>query len=104
MCTKIPTPEPVQLPVREAVQLPVSELVQLPISWVRGDDERLKTIFKSLKAGIGINDPIRLLNCGCGKTYMLEDGGHRITAAHKLFRKTGKDVMIPVHKYVSKFQ
>ncbi|MEH6627779.1 MAG: hypothetical protein V7739_15140 [Motiliproteus sp.] len=82
----------------------VSELIQLPISWVRGDDERLKTVFRSLKAGHSINEPIRLLNCGCGKTYMLEDGGHRITAAYKLFKKTGHDVMIPVHKLVSKFQ
>ncbi|MEH6814719.1 MAG: hypothetical protein V7677_19465 [Motiliproteus sp.] len=82
----------------------VSELIQLPISWVRGDDKRLKTVFRSLMAGQSINEPIRLLNCGCGKTYMLEDGGHRITAAYKLFKKTGHDVMIPVHKLVSKFQ
>ncbi len=82
----------------------VSELVQLPIYWVKGDDERLKTVLKSLKEGNGINEPIRLLNCGCGKKYMLVDGGHRITAAYKLFKKTGRDVMIPVHKIVSKFQ
>lgn len=37
-----------------------------------------------------INEPIRLLNCGCGKTYMLEDGGHRITAAYKIFKKQGR--------------
>ena len=84
-------------------KIPVSELVELPINWVRGDDERLNTIYKSLKTGNGINNPIRLLNCGCGKTYMLEDGGHRITAAYKLFQKTGQDVMIRVHKFVSDF-
>jgi hypothetical protein len=85
-------------------QVPVSELVKLPISWVRGNDERLKSVFSTLKAGQGINEPIKLLNCGCGKTYMLEDGGHRITAAHKIFKKTGKDILIPVHKFVSDFQ
>ena len=85
-------------------KVPVSELVQLPITWVRGDDERLKTVFKSLKSGNGIKQPIRLLNCGCGKTYVLEDGGHRITAAYKMFKRTGRDVMVPVHKFVSDFQ
>ena len=35
---------------------------------------------------------------------MLEDGGHRITAAYKIFKETGRDVMVPVHKLVSKFQ
>ncbi|MEH6579234.1 MAG: hypothetical protein V7731_19400 [Amphritea sp.] len=85
-------------------KVPVSELIQLPITWIRGDDERLKTVFKSLKDGDSIKEPIRLLNCGCGKTYMLEDGGHRITAAYKIFKKTGRDVMVPVHKFVSKFQ
>ena len=83
--------------------MPVSELVELPINWVRGDDERLKTIFKSLKAGNGIKEPMRLINCGYGKTYMPEDGGHRITAAYKLFKKAGKDVMARVQKYVSGF-
>ncbi len=86
------------------IKMPVSELVKLPISWVRGDDERLNTVFKTLKMGQDINSPIKLLNCGCGKTYMLEDGGHRITAAYKLFIKTGEDIKIPVHKYISKFQ
>ena len=85
-------------------KVPVSALVRLPISWIRGDDERLKTVFRSLKAGNSISNPIRLLNCGCGKTYMLEDGGHRITAAYKLFRETGRDVMLPVHKFVAKIQ
>jgi hypothetical protein len=84
--------------------IPVSELVKLPINWVRGDDERLNTIFKSLKHSQSINEPIQLLNCGCGKTYMLQDGGHRITAAYKLFQKTGKDIMIRVHKHISDFQ
>jgi len=86
------------------IKVPVSELIQLPITWVRGDDERLKTVFKSLKAGDSIKESIRLLNCGCGKTYMLEDGGHRITAAYKIFKSTGRDVLVPVHKFVSKFQ
>lgn len=84
--------------------VPVSDLIKLPIQWVRGNDARLSTVFKSLRAGNSINEPIRLLNCGCGKTYMLEDGGHRITAAYELFKKTGKDIMIPVHKFVSKSQ
>jgi len=81
----------------------VSELIKLPITWVRGNDERLNTVLKSLKAGHNINQPIRLLICGCGKTYMLEDGGHRITAAYQLFKKTCEDVMIPVHKLVANF-
>ncbi len=85
-------------------RVPVSELVELPITWVRGDDERLKDVFKSLKKGDPVSQPIRLLNCGCGKTYMLEDGGHRITAAYKMYKKTGKDILIPVHKFVSDFQ
>ncbi len=84
-------------------QMPVSALVQLPINWVRGDDERLNTIFKSLKEGADIHLPIRLLNCGCGKTYVLEDGGHRISAAHKLYKKTGEDLLIPVEMLVADF-
>ncbi len=85
-------------------KVPVSDIVKLPINWVRGDDKRLETVFRSLKAGNCINDAIRLLNCGCGKTYMLEDGGHRISAAYKLYVETGQDVTIPVHTYVSEFQ
>ena len=85
-------------------KIPVSELVTLPINWVRGNDERLNSVFSSLKKGQGVNTPITLLNCGCGKTYMLEDGGHRITAAYQLFKKTGKDILIPVHQYTSDFQ
>ncbi len=85
-------------------QVPVSELVELPITWIRGDDDRLSTVFNSLKMGNPVSQPIRLLNCGCGKTYMLEDGGHRITAAYRLYQKTGRDVMIPVHKLVADFQ
>jgi hypothetical protein len=42
-------------------KIPVSELIQLPITWVRGDDERLQTVFKSLKAGNSIEQPIRLI-------------------------------------------
>ncbi len=83
--------------------VPISELVELPINWIRGNDERLNTVFKSLKAGQDINEPVRLLNCGCGNTYILEDGGHRITAAYKLFQETGKDVMIRVHKLIADF-
>ena len=82
----------------------VSEVVKLPINWVRGDDERLKTVFKSLKNGDGLKEPIKILNCGCGKTYMLEDGVHRITAAHKLYKKTGKDIKVRIHRYIAKFQ
>ncbi|GEM_PF-1285249 len=85
-------------------KIPVSELIKLPIHWVRGDDERLATVFKSLQAGQDINAPISLLNCGCGKTYILEDGGHRITAAYKHFKQTGRDIMIPVHKHISTSQ
>lgn len=84
--------------------MPVSEVVKLPINWVRGDDDRLKTVFRSLKNGDGVREPIKLLNCGCGKTYMLEDGGHRITAAHKIYKKTGRDVMVRIHKLVADFQ
>jgi len=84
--------------------IPVSELIKLPISWVRGNDDRLDTVFKSLKEGNSINKPIKILNCGCGKAYMLEVGGHRITATEKIIIKTGDDVMIPVHKYTSKSQ
>ena len=83
--------------------MPVSELVKLPIHWVRGDDARLVSVFRSLKAGASISAPIRLLNCGCGKTYMLEDGGHRISAAFKHFEQTGDDVLIPVHTFVAPF-
>lgn len=83
--------------------IPVSEWVKLPINWVRSDDKSLDTILSSLKSGNRIDEPIKLLNCGCRKTYMLEDGGHRITAAYKIFQATGDDVIIPVHKYVSKF-
>jgi hypothetical protein len=85
-------------------QVPVSELIELPITWVRGNDDRLKTVFKSLKAGHSIQQPIRLLNCGCGKSYMLEDGGHRITAAYKVYKKTGEDILIPVKTLVSNYQ
>ena len=85
-------------------KVPVSELIKLPINWIRGDDERLATVFKSLNNGQKINEPIRLLICGCGNTYMLEDGGHRITAAYKLFQKTGKDVILRVHEYISDLQ
>ena len=85
------------------VTIPVSELVQYPINWVRGDDARLKSVFKSLLGEQQIDSPIKILVCGCGKTYMLEDGGHRITACHKLFKKTGRDIKIRVHFYQSKF-
>ena len=84
-------------------KMAVSELVNLSINWVRSDDKRLDTIFSSLKSGNEINEPINLLNCGCGKTYMLNDGGHRITAAYKHYQKTGIDVLIPVRKHVSSF-
>ena len=39
-------------------KVPVSELVQLPITWVRGNDERLKTVFKSLKSGTVSSNPL----------------------------------------------
>lgn len=84
--------------------VPVSELVELSITWLRADDQRLDSIFRSLKGGNPISEPIKLLNCGCGKTYMLEDGGHRITAAYRLFQETGNDVRVPVRTFVSAFQ
>ena len=86
------------------IYMPVSEVVKLPINWIRGDDERLNTVFKSLKKGDGFRKPIELLSCGCGKSYMLADGGHRITAAHKLYKKTGKDILVRIHKYVADFE
>ena len=38
------------------------------------------------------------------ESTLLEDGGHRITAAYKMFKRTGRDVMVPIHKFVSDFQ
>jgi len=84
--------------------IPVSALIKLPITWIRADDERINTVFKSLQSGSSINEPIRLLNCGCEKTYILEDGGHRISAAYKLFQKTGKDTLIPVRRFISQYK
>ena len=84
--------------------LPVSEVVKLPINWVRGNDDRLKTIFRSLTDGDGFKEPIKITNCGCGKSYMLEDGGHRITAAYELFRKTGQDIQVRIHRFKADFQ
>ena len=91
------------MPLTPVQHIPVSELVALPIHWVRGDDPRLQSIFRSLRVGGTINEPIRLLNCGCGKTYILEDGGHRISAAYALFRRTGRDIAIPVRKLIADF-
>ena len=82
----------------------IAELTRLPINWVRGDDDRLKTVLKSLNKNMKINDPIQLMNCGCGKTYILEDGGHRLTAAYKVYKKTGREIMIPVEIHVSKIK
>ena len=83
--------------------MPVSRLIKLPINWVRGDDDRLRTIFNSLEAGSEIHTPIRLINCGCGKTYILEDGGHRISAAYQHYKRTGTDVLLPVETLVADF-
>ena len=83
--------------------LPVSELVRMPINWVRGDDARLGAVFESLRGGGCVKAPIRILRCGCGKSYMLEDGGHRIAAAHRILKKTGRDILIPVHFCVADF-
>jgi len=84
--------------------IPVSQLIKLPITWIRADDDRINTVFKSLQAGSNINEPIHLLNCGCEKTYILEDGGHRISAAYKLFQITGNDTLIPVRRFISKYK
>jgi len=84
--------------------IPVSQLVKLPIEWIRGNDERLKTVLSSLRAKPAINNPIRLVKCGCGKSYGLIDGGHRITAAYQHYKKTGIDIVIPVEESVSSYQ
>ena len=84
--------------------IPVSQLIRLPIEWVRGNDERLKTILSSLRVKPAINNPIRIVKCGCGKSYGLVDGGHRITAAHQHYKKTGIDIVIPVEESVSNYQ
>ena len=82
---------------------PVSELVKPPIEWVRGDDARLGGLLAALAGGQTIGAPIRLLVCGCGKTYMLADGGHRITAAHRHLLRTGVDLALPVERLVAPF-
>lgn len=84
-------------------QVPVSELVNWEINWVRGDDERLQTILSSLRVNTSINDPVKIVICGCGKSYGLVDGGHRITAAFQHFQKTGKDIFIPVDEVISEY-
>lgn len=84
--------------------IPVSQLVNWPIEWVRGNDERLKTVLSSLRVKPAINNPIRIVKCGCGKSYGLIDGGHRITAAYQHYKKTGIDIVIPVEESVSNYQ
>ncbi|MGF1707404.1 hypothetical protein [Enterovibrio baiacu] len=81
--------------------MPISDIVKLDLHWVRGEDARFAAIMKSLKRGEAINEAIKLIQCACGKTYILQDGGHRITAAHKLFQQTGKDTLIPVDIFQS---
>lgn len=80
---------------------PVSELVELPITWLRGDEARIAPLYQALKRQQAISSAITILNCGCGKSYMLQDGGHRITAAYRRFEETGEDVELPVHVLVS---
>lgn len=84
--------------------VPVSKLIRMPINWVRGNDERLKTVLSSLRVKPAINNPIKIVKCGCGKSYGLIDGGHRITAAYQHYKKTGIDINIPVEESVSNYQ
>ncbi len=84
--------------------IPVSQLVELPVNWIRSNDARLAPILESLSNGDGIDKPIDLIRCGCGKTYMLKDGGHRITAANTIWKTTGKDLVLRVHEHVADFQ
>ncbi len=83
--------------------MPVSELVALPIDWSRGRDARFAHIADSLSAGAGIRQPIRVVVCGCGRSYLLDDGGHRISAAFAHFQRTGEDLQLPVEKLVAPF-
>ncbi|WP_281543616.1 hypothetical protein [Grimontia sp. SpTr1] len=79
----------------------VSKLVAMNLNWVRGEDARFKSILKELKQGADINEAIQLIRCTCGKTYVLQDGGHRISAAFKIYQDTGKDIDIPVNLFQS---
>ncbi|MDD1780096.1 hypothetical protein LRP49_02685 [Enterovibrio sp. ZSDZ35] len=76
--------------------MPVTKLVELDLHWVRGKDVRFTTLLKSLRKGDGIREAILLINCACGKTYILQDGGHRISAAYQLYLESGKDSLLPV--------
>ncbi|WP_251880404.1 hypothetical protein [Grimontia kaedaensis] len=42
-----------------------------------------------------------MVRCTCEKTYVLQDGGHRIIAAFKIYQDTGKDLDIPVNLFKS---
>ena len=79
----------------------VSELVSLDLNWIQGEDARFKSILRELRKGADINDAIQLIRCACGKTYVLQDGGHRISAAFKIYQDTGKDLNIPVNLFQS---
>ncbi|WP_407333490.1 hypothetical protein [Enterovibrio sp. 27052020O] len=81
--------------------IPVSELVKMDLHWLRGEDNRFQSVLKSLKQGEGIKEAVQLIRCACGKTYILQDGGHRISAAFRLFQETGKDLCIPVSIFQS---
>lgn len=83
--------------------MPVSELVALPIDWRRGRDARFARIADSLARGNAIEQPIRVLVCGCGKSYLLEDGGHRISAAFEHYQRTGEDLRLPVERLTANF-
>ncbi|PKF49911.1 hypothetical protein AT251_15320 [Enterovibrio nigricans] len=77
------------------------ETVELNVNWVRGKDARFTSLLKSLRKGDGIREPILLINCACGKTYILQDGGHRISAAYQRYLETGKDALLPVSVFYS---
>ncbi|KXF80465.1 hypothetical protein [Enterovibrio coralii] len=81
--------------------MPVTKLIELDLHWIRGKDARFNAILKSLRKGDGIQEAILLINCACGKTYILQDGGHRISAAYQLFLESGKDSMLPVSIFQS---
>ena len=81
----------------------VSELVKLPIDWRRGKDPRFIQIVASLAGGSNIRQAIRVLVCGCGRSYLLDDGGHRISAAFDHYQRTGEDLQLPVERLVADF-
>jgi len=83
--------------------IPVSELVNMPMNWVRHDDARLKGALRYLVSANSSANPIKIVKCGCGKSYMLVDGGHRITVAYQELKRTGKDRKLRVQIQTADF-